>query len=316
MRIWICGVRGSTPTPGSEFVRHGGHTSCLAVALDGERPSLIVDAGTGIRLVSDLFKGSPDLFDGRAYEGAILLGHMHWDHTQGLPFFAAGNSAGSRVDLYVPAQGDTESVLGRFMSPPHFPIAPSGLLGAWSFNALEPGEAVIEGLSVLALEIPHKGGRTFGYRISDGRTTIAYLSDHCPTTLGPGPEGLGEYHEAALSLASGCDLLFHDAQYTDEELPASRLFRSRLFWVRCRAGRSRRSTAVAALPSRPGADRRPDRRDRRQLHQCRLGRKSCGARNRSGPALVPYRRPLGARRARSRRSLHGARGALGPWLRL
>jgi phosphoribosyl 1,2-cyclic phosphodiesterase len=105
------------------------------------------------------------------------------------------------------------------MSPPHFPIAPSGLLGAWSFNALEPGEAVIEGLSVLALEIPHKGGRTFGYRISDGRTTIAYLSDHCPTTLGPGPEGLGEYHEAALSLASGCDLLFHDAQYTDEELP-------------------------------------------------------------------------------------------------
>ena len=105
------------------------------------------------------------------------------------------------------------------MSPPHFPIAPSGLLGVWSFNALEPGEAVIEGLSVLALEIPHKGGRTFGYRISDGRTTIAYLSDHCPTTLGPGPEGLGEYHEAALSLASGCDLLFHDAQYTDEELP-------------------------------------------------------------------------------------------------
>jgi phosphoribosyl 1,2-cyclic phosphodiesterase len=220
MRIWIFGVRGSTPTPGPEFVRYGGHTSCLAVALDGECPSLMVDAGTGIRLASDLFKGSPDLFNGRPYEGAILLGHMHWDHTQGLPFFAAGNSAGSRVDLYVPAQGDTESVLGRFMSPPHFPIAPSGLLGSWSFNALEPGEALIAGFSVLALEIPHKGGRTFGYRISDGRTTFAYLSDHCPTTLGPGPAGLGEYHEAALSLAGGCDLLFHDAQYTDEELPA------------------------------------------------------------------------------------------------
>jgi len=220
MRMWIFGVRGSTPTPGPEFVRYGGHTSCLAVALDGERPSLIVDAGTGIRLASDLFKGSPDLFDGQPYKGSIVLGHMHWDHTQGLPFFAAGNSAGSRVDLYVPAQGDTESVLGRFMSPPHFPIAPSGLLGSWSFNALEPGEALIAGFSVLALEIPHKGGRTFGYRISDGRTTFAYLSDHCPTTLGPGPAGLGEYHEAALSLAGGCDLLFHDAQYTDEELPA------------------------------------------------------------------------------------------------
>ncbi len=219
VRIWICGVRGSTPTPGPEFVRYGGHTSCLAIALDGELPSLIVDAGTGIRLASDLFRGSPDLFGGQPYTGSIVLGHMHWDHTQGLPFFAAGNSAGSRVDLYVPAQGDTESVLGRFMSPPHFPIPPSGLAGSWTFNGLEPGEAKIGAFSVLALEIPHKGGRAFGYRISDGRASIAYLSDHCPTSLGPGRTGLGEYHEAALALAGGCDVLFHDAQYTDEELP-------------------------------------------------------------------------------------------------
>jgi len=77
---------------------------------------------------------------------------------------------------------------------------------------------------VLALEIPHKGGRTFGYRISDGRATIAYLSDHCPTFLGPGPDGLGEYHDGALRLVDGCDILFHDAQYTDEELPARAYF--------------------------------------------------------------------------------------------
>jgi phosphoribosyl 1,2-cyclic phosphodiesterase len=175
-------------------------------------------------MASDLFGGGPGLFDGQPYEGAIVLGHLHWDHTQGLPFFGAGNNPDSRVDLYAPAQGDTEAVLGRFMSPPSFPIAPRELLGKWSFNALEPGAELIGGFSVLALEIPHKGGRTFGYRISDGRATIAYLSDHCPTNLGPGPEGLGEYHEAALSLASGCDVLFHDGQYTDEELPARASF--------------------------------------------------------------------------------------------
>ncbi len=76
----------------------------------------------------------------------------------------------------------------------------------------------IEGFTVLALEIPHKGGRTFGFRVTDGSATIAYLSDHCPTALGPGPDGLGEYHEAALALARRCDLLVHDAQYLDEEL--------------------------------------------------------------------------------------------------
>lgn len=212
MRIWVCGVRGSTPAPGPEFDRYGGHTSCLVLAHDHMPPTLILDAGTGIRRASELLNGEP-------FEGSILLGHLHWDHTQGVPFFGAGDRPGSRVDLYAPAQGDIETVLRQMMSPPHFPITPNELQGSWSFRALEPGESVIEGFSVLALEIPHKGGRTFGYRISDGHATIAYLSDHCPTTLGPGPDGLGEYHEAALALAHGCDVLFHDAQYTDEELP-------------------------------------------------------------------------------------------------
>ena len=71
---------------------------------------------------------------------------------------------------------------------------------------------------MIAVEIPHKGGRTFGFRVSDGRSTIAYLSDHCPTQVGPGPAGVGEYHAAALALATGCDVLFHDAQYTDDEI--------------------------------------------------------------------------------------------------
>ena len=35
LRIHLCGVRGSTPAPGIDFVRYGGHTSCLALAHDG-----------------------------------------------------------------------------------------------------------------------------------------------------------------------------------------------------------------------------------------------------------------------------------------
>jgi phosphoribosyl 1,2-cyclic phosphodiesterase len=212
MRVTVCGARGSTPAPGPEFVRYGGHTSCLAVAHDGHSPNLVLDAGTGIRKVTALL-------DGRAFEGAIVLGHLHWDHTQGLPFFAGGDHPDSSVTVYAPAQGDTEAVLERFMSPPHFPVTPSELRGSWRFAALEPGTTEIAGFTVLALEIPHKGGRTFGYRVSDGNSAFAYLSDHCPTALGPGPDGLGERHQAALALARGCDALFHDAQYTDEELP-------------------------------------------------------------------------------------------------
>ena len=210
-------MRGSTPAPGAEFARYGGHTSCLALAHEGGVPSLVLDAGTGIRRVTGLL-------DGAAFEGSILLGHLHWDHTQGLPFFAAGDRPDARVHLYIPAQGDPVEVLSRFMAPPHFPIPPTGLRGTWAFEGLGAGEHELEGFSVLALDIPHKGGRTFGYRVSDGRSSLAYLSDHNPVSMGEGAAGLGLHHDAACRLAEGVDLLVHDAQHTAEELPAKASF--------------------------------------------------------------------------------------------
>ncbi len=217
MRVWVCGVRGSTPAPGTDFVRYGGHTSCLAVGHDGQPPSLVVDAGTGIRRVTGLLGGAP-------FRGTILLGHLHWDHTQGLPFFAAADHPEARTTVILPAQGDPSAVLERAISPPHFPIGLTGLRGSWRFAALEPGRHRIEGFDVLALEIPHKGGRTFGYRISDRGGSLAYLSDHNPVALGPGPAGLGPYHDAAAALAEGVDVLFHDAQHTAAELPSRASF--------------------------------------------------------------------------------------------
>jgi phosphoribosyl 1,2-cyclic phosphodiesterase len=177
----------------------------------------VLDAGTGLRRVTALLGGE-------AFAGSILLGHLHWDHTQGLPFFAGGDRPDSRVTLYIPAQGDPVEVLSRFMAPPHFPIPPTELRGEWRFEGLEAGEHEIEGFSVLALDIPHKGGRTFGYRVSDGSSSLAYLSDHNPVSLGPGPHGMGPHHDAAMRLAEGVDVLVHDAQHTAEELPAKAAF--------------------------------------------------------------------------------------------
>jgi phosphoribosyl 1,2-cyclic phosphodiesterase len=215
MRVTFCGVRGSTCAPGIDFVRYGGHTSCVALAHDGEPPTLVLDAGTGLRNLTRYL-------DGRPFRGTILLGHLHWDHTHGIPFFAAGNDAASEVAVVMPGQpdGDAERIFERAFSPPHFPVTPSQLQGRWTVRAHEPGRSELEGFSVLAAEIPHKGGRTFGYRVSDGRGTLAYLSDHSPIALGEGPDGLGAYHEGALALAGGADLLVHDAQHTAAEFAA------------------------------------------------------------------------------------------------
>jgi phosphoribosyl 1,2-cyclic phosphodiesterase len=214
MELAICGVRGSTPAPGAQFAQVGGNTSCIAVTADGrDRPTLVLDAGTGLAAVGALLGDAPFL-------GTILLGHLHWDHTHGLPFFPAGDRPDASARVLVPAQGAPAiDMIAGFMSPPAFPIGPLGLRGAWSFEELDEGLHSIESFEVLAREIPHKGGRTFGYRVSDGQGTVTYMSDHGPlAALGPGPDGWGEYHTAATALCEGSDLLVHDAHHTAAEL--------------------------------------------------------------------------------------------------
>ena len=213
MRAYFCGTRGSTPVNGAEHLHYGGNTSCIALAHAGEPPTIVLDAGTGLQQL-------PLALDGRAFRGTLLLSHLHWDHTHGMPFFRSGTLPGNRVDVYLPEQGvDPVGLLARVISPPHFPIRPKQLGDGWTFNAIEPRHYEFEGFWVDALEIPHKGGRTFGYRVSDVSATLAYLPDHSPISLGPGPDGTGVYHDAALTLADGADLLVHDSQHTAAELP-------------------------------------------------------------------------------------------------
>jgi len=149
VRIHLCGVRGSTPAPGAEFVRYGGHTSCVAIAPDSGAPRLILDAGTGLRRVTGLLRGEP-------FAGTIILTHLHWDHVHGLPFFSAGDRDGARVTLLLPEQEEAqrkegsagaEEVLARGMSPPHFPITPAGLEPATFFYWLY----LLAGLVVLLI---------------------------------------------------------------------------------------------------------------------------------------------------------------------
>jgi phosphoribosyl 1,2-cyclic phosphodiesterase len=253
--VHFCGVRGSTPAPGIDFVRYGGHTACLAVAHDGATaPSLILDAGTGLQSASALVQG--------AFAGTILLTHLHWDHVLGLPFFAAADRDEARVELRLPEQPgapDAAGVIAGIMSPPYFPIGPAELRGSWHFATVAPGERGLEGFTVLAREVPHKGGLTLGYRISDGRSTLAYLPDHCPTALGPGPDGFGEYHAAALELASGVDLLVHDAQLLPEELAADAAFGHAVADYAVALGRLAGARSVALFHHRP--DRTDDALD-------------------------------------------------------
>jgi phosphoribosyl 1,2-cyclic phosphodiesterase len=201
MRVILLGVRGSTPAPGPAFHRYGGHTSCVAVLAEGaEVPTLVLDAGTGLRDLGARLGGA------EAFQGSVLLSHLHWDHVQGLPFCPAVDCKQARVDLLLPAPaggpGPAE-LLARSMSPPHFPIGPEGLLGSWRFLGSVQGPRQVEEFTVTTAEIRHKGGLTHGLRIESGGAVLAYLPDHAPAGGSA----------AAEALAADADLLLHDGQF-------------------------------------------------------------------------------------------------------
>ncbi|MEQ1873026.1 MAG: MBL fold metallo-hydrolase [Ilumatobacteraceae bacterium] len=207
MQVTFFGVRGSTPCHGDEIARYGGNTSCVAVRAPGEDP-LFFDLGTGARYFgAELALHAP-------FHGTCLLSHLHWDHTQGLPFFTPLLREGSTLDVYAPAQDDgrsVEEIIGTVIRPPVFPVTIDQLPGAVRFHDTIDCEFHVGGIKVIARTVPHVGP-TLGYRVEWGGRSVAYLSDHQQPH-----DGSFGVTESARELAEGVDLLIHDAQYTPAE---------------------------------------------------------------------------------------------------
>src|SRR2546421_7093600 len=94
LKFW--GVRGSIATAQSEVLGFGGNTTCLQVRLpDGTM--LIIDGGTGLRnLGMDLMRTVP----APKFLIHFLMTHFHWDHIQGIPFFAPLYGADNTVTFH------------------------------------------------------------------------------------------------------------------------------------------------------------------------------------------------------------------------
>lgn len=216
LNVTFYGVRGSTPCPCEANSRYGGNTSCVVLEAPGAEP-IVLDLGTGLR-----YWGETQPLDG-TFAAHALVTHLHFDHVQGLPFLAAADRPGARLDVYAPPQ-DGESLADAFegfIRPPYFPIRWSDLRGDYRFHEVADTDLVIGDAKVTVRTVPHVG-LTNGYRIELGGATVAYLSDHQMPH-----DGSHVAPESALALADGVDLLIHDAQYTPEE------FAEKYHWGHC-----------------------------------------------------------------------------------
>ncbi len=213
LRFW--GVRGSIPVPGPATVRYGGNTSCVEISSDEH--ILVLDCGTGALALGKHLLAAQDR---RSMD--IVLSHLHVDHLFGLPFFEPIFAPSRRIDIAVPSRSPEEcrELLSRFLNGMNHPLRLHLIPAALRFGSTRPGQPRQSGpFTLTPVRLNHPGG-SLGYRITDGRRAVVYLTDTAPLAgVGEGVAAGGSpplAERGVIECMRGADYVIMDAMFTWE----------------------------------------------------------------------------------------------------
>jgi len=210
MRVHFWGVRGSVPWATPEAIKHGCNTPCIELLDEESDEMLVLDAGSGI-------VGLGAALDATPRHMPVLLTHFHWDHLQGLPFFAPLYRPKWSCAIWAPSLGclecqDVASIETMFRSP-FFPVPYEALPAQPKLRWIDQGDTMIGPFRVRSLNLNHPGG-AFAYRIVGTDGDLVYATDH--------EFGNPEYDEPLAAFVKGASALILDAHFTPDEMPAHR----------------------------------------------------------------------------------------------
>ena len=234
MKLKFWGVRGSIACPGPDTVHYGGNTTCLEIKFEDLDRRIIIDAGSGIRLLGQEIV----LKDWREtpFKSDIFITHTHWDHIMGFPFFDPIYQEGTELNIYGPVtyEEDTlEQVVGDQLRYRYFPVLHSDL--AAKLNYYQIGETRIDlgdGIVVTSKFLNHTL-LCLGYRFEYAGKSVCtafdtepfrnlFASDEDPSGFDPdlfaeGERVAMEENQKLIDFFRASDVLIHDTQYTEAE---------------------------------------------------------------------------------------------------
>lgn len=215
MQVRFWGTRGSFAKPGPSTQRYGGNTSCVEVR-SNSGTLIVLDCGTGAHALGQHLvagKGGPA-------NGHLLISHTHWDHIQGIPFFAPLFTPANRWDIYGPkslSQSLRVTLAGQ-MEHVYFPNTLEQSATTIAYHDLVEGILMINDAKVVARYLNHPA-LTMGYRIECDGASLVYCCDHEPhsVAMASGEATLTGMDQRYADFMAGADLVIHDSQYTASE---------------------------------------------------------------------------------------------------
>jgi phosphoribosyl 1,2-cyclic phosphodiesterase/DNA-binding NarL/FixJ family response regulator len=216
MKFW--GTRGSIPVSGLDYYHYGGNTATLEVCSGDDL--VIIDAGTGIRgLGNEIIKR-----EGKKVN--LFIGHTHWDHILGFPFFTPVYIPGYNIDIYasVGFGRSIEDIFTGMLDHDYFPVRLDEMQANFHFHDLGDGAPVKVGNIEIYYYYATHPGSTLCFKIKYGDKMIGYVTDNeflsgyhgNPNDI-PIDSPLLEPYLDFIEFLKDCDVLVHEAQYTPED---------------------------------------------------------------------------------------------------